>query len=497
MGTTLLLCVLTCITTAAITYFLVKQTFSNTHISREWFTKCNEELILVKNLLQQKDKTILALTAETEQRISKSELERLYVRKETFDLVSQKLEAAENKMTKDCEAMLELNKELVELRKENETLLERIAEHKIQMEQWHVQANEQFKNLANEIFKEKGKDFAETNKLSIDQLLDPLKTDLCQFKKTIEDTRKEDIQDITSLKKELEQLQKLNTQLSEDAQRLAGALKSDVKVQGDWGEDRLRLILEAEGLQRHIDYSSQGAYRHDDDDVLRKPDFIINLPDGKHVIVDSKVSLNAYVEYFNCTDDAHKRACIKQLVRNINDHIDGLAAKNYQTLNGLNTPDFVCMFMHVESALSMALNECPDILQRAMQKKIVLLTPTTLVATAKMIRLIWQKESRAKNVDQIFKQCGLLYDKFVSFVDDFEKIGDSLHQASASYKNAFDRLKDGKRRGDTILGRFENIKTLEAKTTKSLPQPLLNELDILDGAPFTIDVLPATLANGE
>jgi DNA recombination protein RmuC len=129
-----------------------------------------------------------------------------------------------------------------------------------------------------------------------------------------------------------------------------------------------------------------------------------------------------------------------------------------------------------------------------LHKKIVLLTPTTLVATAKMIRLIWQKESRAKNVDQIFKQCGLLYDKFVSFVDDFEKIGDSLHVASASYKSAYDRLKDGKRRGDTILGRFENIKTLEAKTTKSLSPQLLNELDILDGAPLTIDVVAAPQA---
>ena len=146
------------------------------------------------------------------------------------------------------------------------------------------------------------------------------------------------------------------------------------------------------------------------------------------------------------------------------------------------------MFMHFEPALSMAMNECPDILQRAMNKKIVILTPTTLVATAKMIRLIWQKESRAKNVDQIFKQCGLLYDKMVSFVADFETVGESLHAASASYKSAFDRLKDGKRRGDTILGRFENIKTLEAKTTKSLPQQLLNELDILDGAPLTIEV---------
>ncbi|HUQ97784.1 MAG TPA: hypothetical protein VM010_08965, partial [Chitinophagaceae bacterium] len=178
MGTTFLLCAITGITAAALTYFLVKQSFSNTHVIRDWFVKCNDELALAKASLLQKEQTILALTAEAEQRISKRELEQYYTRRETFDLVHTKLQAAEQKAAHDCETALELTKELVELRKENETLLERIAEHKIQMEAWHVQAGEQFKNLANDIFKERGKDFAEANKVSMDGLLNPLKTDI-------------------------------------------------------------------------------------------------------------------------------------------------------------------------------------------------------------------------------------------------------------------------------------------------------------------------------
>lgn len=464
-----------------------KDALAEGYVSKDWFKQCNEELSFVKNTLAQKETEVLQLTKEKEGRLTKETVEQQYVAKEMYEMVYSKWKETEHKFAAATDRELELSKEVVELRKEAETLLERHAAFKQESEAWQAQATDQFKNMAQDILKEKGADFVASNKLSIDQLLNPLKQDISQFKKTIEDTRKEDIQDLTSLKKEIEALQKLNTQLSNDAQKLAGALKSDVKVQGAWGEDRLKLILEAEGLQRYIDFNCQGAFKDNDEETVRKPDFILNLPDGKHIIIDSKVSLNAYVEYFNCTDEYKKRDCLKQLVRNINDHIDGLSAKNYHLLNGVNSPDFVCLFMHFEPALSMALNECPDILQRALNKKIVLLTPTTLVATAKMIRLIWQKENRVKNVEEIFKQCGLLYDKFVSFVDDFQNIGESLHLATANYKSAMDRLKEGKRKGDTILGRFENIKTLEARTAKSLPQQLLSELEVLDNKILTVD----------
>ena len=468
---------------------LTKSQVAQGYVVKEWFVQCNTELATLKETVQQKEKQLLALTAEAEQKMSRDEVERGYVAKETFDIVYAKMQQAERKGAADADRLIELNKEVSELQKENDALIERFTEFKKESDAWHLRANEQFKNLANDILKERSKEFVETNKVTLDHLLSPLKTDIGQFKKTIEDTRKEDIQDLTSLKKEIETLQKLNTQLSDDAQKLAGALKSDVKVQGDWGEDRLKYILEAEGLQRYTDYTSQGAYKDVEEDVTRKPDFIINLPDGKHIVIDSKVSLNAYVEYFNCNEEGRKRDCLKQLVRNINDHIDGLSAKNYHLLNGLNAPDFVCMFMHFEPALSMAMNESPDILQRAMNKKIVILTPTTLVATAKMIRMIWQKENRAKNVEVIFKQCGLLYDKFVSFVEDFETVGQSLQSATHAYGVALDRLKEGKKKGDTIIGRFENIKKLEARTNKSLPAHLLNEVEALDGA-MTIDVVP-------
>lgn len=365
------------------------------------------------------------------------------------------------------------------LEKEKELLNRHLAEFGQELAKMHESNREQFRSMANDIIRERSRDLVDTNKTSLDHLLSPLKTDIGQFKKTIEDTRKEDIQDITSLKKELESLHKLNTQLSEDAQRLAGALKSDVKVQGNWGEDRLRLILEAEGLHKYIDYTSEEVFRDGETERNRRPDFILKLPDGKHLVIDSKVSLNAYVNYFNASDPAEKQLFVRQLVRNINDHIDELSAKNYHSLNGLHTPDFVFMFMHFESALTIALNENPDLFNRALKKKIVLITPSTLVATFKIIRLLWQHENRVRNVEEIFKQCGLLYDKFILFIEEMQKIGNNLRQASLAHEEAMKRLKDGKRKSDTIIGKFELIKDLDARTGKSLPDGIITEMDTL------------------
>ncbi|WP_308199080.1 DNA recombination protein RmuC [Chitinophaga sedimenti] len=197
-------------------------------------------------------------------------------------------------------------------------------------------------------------------------------------------------------------------------------------------------------------------------------------------MIDSKVSLNAYVEYFNAADPAQKKESLKQLVRNINDHIDLLANKNYQSLAGLHTPDFVFMFMHFESALTLAMNENPDIFNRALQRKIVIITPTTLVATMKVVKLLWQKENRVKNVEEIFRQCGLLYDKFVLFTEEMQKVGKSITDAGRAYHDAMNRLRDGARKSDTIIGKFQLIQSLEAKTNRKLPDSILNEISLLD-----------------
>lgn len=429
--------------------------------------------------LHQAQKDRQELEAALAQRLTRQQVQDEYVLRDMYDNTLYTLQEREKEIDAQTKEIISLSSRLSAAATETDMLRRQLTELGQDLRRIHESNREEFKNLATDILKEKSKDLTENNKTALDHILTPLKTDIGQFKKTIEDTRKEDIQDITSLKKEIESLHRLNTQLSEDAQRLAGALKSDVKVQGNWGEDRLRLILESEGLQPYIDYTREEVHRDTETERNRRPDFILKLPDGKHLVIDSKVSLNAYVAYFNASEPEEKKGHLRQLVKNINDHIDELSDRNYQGLSGLHSPDFVFLFMHFESALTLALNENPDIFTRALKKKIVLITPSTLVATFKIVRLLWQHENRARNVEEIFRQCGLLYDKFALFLEEMQSLGHNLRQAGNAYDDAMNRLKDGKRKGDTILGRFETIRNLDAKTNKTLPKDIIAEMDIL------------------
>ena len=251
-------------------------------------------------------------------------------------------------------------------------------------------------------------------------------------------------------------------------------------MQGNWGEDRLNTILEVEGLQKYIDYSREESFRDSNDDQTRRPDFIIRLPDGKHVVIDSKVSLTAYTNYFNASLEEDRHEFLKQHLRSVSDHIEKLADKNYQSLLGLNTPDYVFMFMPVESALTLALNQDPEIFTQAIKRKIVLITPTTLVATLKVIKVLWQKENQVKNVEEIFRQCGELYDKFVTFLEQMEAVEAGLEAAMEAHRNAMYSLSEGTRKGHTIIGRFEAIRKLEAKADKRIKDKYLKEIGFLD-----------------
>lgn len=467
-----------------------KDELANNYVSKDLFAafqknldNANEDIEAKKNEIRSYQEKILSLTSESEQKLTKDEVVKSYVPKESFEIIRTKLVNAESDVNEKNDAILELNNQLTELRSAEEALNEKLTTFNKEIEALHNLSKEQFKNLANDVLEEKKKTFIGENKKELNTILDPLKTDLNQFKDKIEATRKEDIQDMTSLKKEIESLQKLGLQLSDDAKGLTNALKSDVKVQGNWGEDRLKLILESEGLQKYIDYKTQEGYRDEEQERNRKPDFILNLPNGKHIIIDSKVSLTAYVNYHNATTPEERAGYLKQHIKSITDHIDFLGDKNYQSLLGINSPDYVFMFMPIESAITLAINENPDLFNRALNKKIVLITPTTLVATLKVVKIIWQKENQVKNVEEIFKQCGLLYDKFVLFIEEMDKIGTGLNNANKSYKEAMDRLKDGARKGDTIIGKFETIKKLEAKTNKSIPSKFITDIELLDTDP--------------
>ena len=465
---------------------LSKEEVSARYVSMELHDNINANLTIANKNLEAEIKsnkehqsTILRLTSESEQKLSKIEVEKNYVAKDTFDIVNRKLDTAEIELGKREQTILNLNNQLTELQQKEEHLNEKLTIFKQELETLHTRSQEQFKNIATEVLEDKKKMFVDENKKELNTILDPFKTNLTEFKDKVEATRKEDIQDMTSLKKEIELLQRLNTQLSDDAKNLATALKSEVKMQGSWGEDRLNMILEVEGLQKYIDYSREEMYRDDEQEKSRKPDFILKLPNGKCIVIDSKVSLTAYVNYFNAPTAEEKVDYLKQHLRSVTDHINNLADKNYQSLAGLTTPDYVFMFMPVESALTLAMNQNPEIFNNALKRKIVLITPTTLVATLKVVKILWQKENQVKNVEEIFRQCGELYNKFVSFLEDMDKLGSALNSASIAHRDAMNGLKDGTSKGRTIIGRFETIKKLEAKTNKNIPDKHLKEIELL------------------
>lgn len=423
-----------------------------------------------------------ALKIDAATRLTREEVARNYVATAVYDELQNRIRDLDRQISTKEETLIKYTGINASLVKENEHLKEKYQQFKGELTNLQEVSRQQFKNLANDIFEEKKNVFVESNKSELSNILDPLKSDLHTFKEKIENTRKEDIQDITSLKGELLNLQKLNLRLSEDAQALASALKSDVKMQGNWGEDRLNLILETEGLQRYIDYSREESYTDENTDKLRRPDFIIKLPDNKHIIIDSKVSLTAYVNYFNAEHPDEKKEYLRQHIRSIFDHIDKLGDKNYQSLTGLATPDYIFMFMPVEPALTLAMNQDPDVFNRALRRKIVLITPTTLVATLKVIKILWQKENQVKNVEEIFRQCGELYNKFVSFLEEMDKVEAGINAASRAHKEAMNKLTEGAKKGNTIIGRFEAIKNLEARTSKQIPPRYIAEIELLSDA---------------
>jgi DNA recombination protein RmuC len=440
--------------------------------------RLKEEVNALKSDNSNKQQIILTLIREKESRISAQELAENYVPLRAHELVACELADIKFKLDNKELQVIDLTRSITALRKDEEAVNEKLSLFKEELDNLRRLSKEEFRNLAGDILEEKKKLFVEANKSELGNIINPLKNDLDVFRKVVEETRKEDIREMTSLKGEISSLHQLNTQLSDDARNLAKALKSDTKVQGSWGEDRLRYILESEGLQQYIDFNLQQTVRDVDNDVNRRPDCILKLPGGKCVIIDSKVSLTAYVNYCNASIPEDRAKYLKQHLKSITDHIDYLSDKQYHALQGLQTPDYVFLFMPIESAITLALNENEDIFTRALNKKIVLITPTTLVATLKVVKIIWQKENQVKNVEMIFKQCGALYDKFVTFLEEMEKVGTGLQHANRSYNEAMDRLKDGVRKGDTIIGRFETIKKLEAKTNKSIPKKYLDELNI-------------------
>jgi DNA recombination protein RmuC len=357
------------------------------------------------------------------------------------------------------------------IRRESELINteQKLEEQKKEVEKLQEKFTKEFENLANKILEEKSRKFTEQNRNNLDQLLNPLQKKLESFEKKVGDSQTDSIKMHSALKQQLEGLKDLNQQMSKEAVNLANALKGDSKAQGDWGEIQLEIVLEKAGLSKDIHYSTQGGYR-DEDGNLKKPDFIINLPDNKHLIVDSKVSLTAYEGYFSGEDDALKEISLKKHLQSIKKHIKELSEKQYTELYGINAPDYVLMFVPIEAALLLAFNENNKLYLEAFDKNVVLVSTSTLLATLSTVSSIWKQEDQKRNVIEIARQAGALYDKFVGLVTDLTSVGKKIDDAKKDYSTAMNKLVDG--RGNLITS-VEKIKKLGAKAKKSIPEQIL------------------------
>jgi len=403
--------------------------------------------------------------------ISSVQILKDYVPREIYTKLETVLKDKEKLLNEKGEIILNLNNDLTVIRESFRNIKERLESEKKEMGDLQLKFQTEFENLANRLLDEKSRKFTEINEEKISKIIFPFRDKLSEMKKEIESLHKEESREVISLKTEIKSLMDLNRQVSKDADNLAKALKGDSKLQGDWGEISLERVLEKAGLEENVHYSKQDVFT-DDDKRKKRPDFIIHLPEDKQVIIDSKVSLTAYEKYFNTDNDAEKELYLKDHIKSITEHISGLSKKNYQNLYGVNSPDYILMYMPIESALVLALRHDQSIVEDALERNIVFVSTPTLLATLKTVSYLWKHEKQKKNVSEIARQGGALYDKFVNFVSDLENIGDKLDIARASYDSAMNKLTSGGKKGDTILGRIENLKKLGARTSKEISEKL-------------------------
>jgi DNA recombination protein RmuC len=338
-----------------------------------------------------------------------------------------------------------------------------------------------FKNLANEILEEKSRRFAETNKQGLETLLTPLREKIGEFQVKVEQAYDKESRERLTLQGEIKRLAELNVQIGEDAENLTRALKGDSKTQGTWGELVLERLLESAGLRVNEEYVVQKSFLGEDERRAR-PDVVVNLPEKRHVIIDSKVSLTAYDRYVGAEGDAERQSALRQHVVSVRSHVMELSAKNYQNVYGLESLDFVLMFVPVESACMLAMQAEREMFLEALRKNVLIVSPSSLIGVLRTIAHIWRQEYQNRNAKELARQCAALYDKFVGFVDDLEDIGRKLAATQRSYEDAKGKLATG--RGN-LIRHAERIRNLGVKPTKALPPELLEQA--VDNAETDLD----------
>ena len=396
-----------------------------------------------------------------------------YVTKELYTSEKERSEKTEKENREKEELIGNLKADVSSKNTLIETLNSKLDEESKRLIEQQKQLQTQFENMANEIFEKKSEKFTEQNQKNIDLILKPLGEKIKSFEQSVEDKYLKDQKNKAGLSEQIKLLQETNQQISQDANNLAKALKGDSKVQGDWGELQLEVLLEKSGLYKGVHFRTQNSLK-DEEGNDKRPDCIIDLPDEKNLIIDSKVSLSAYEQYVNSEDELKKQVLLKQHLESIKKHIKDLAGKDYPNLYSINTPDYVLMFIPIEPALTLALQEDVEIFNLALNKNIILVSTSTLMATMRTVSFIWQQENQKKNVLEIARQSGALYEKFIGFTNDLEGVGKAIDNAHKKYEAAQSKLISG--RGN-LVNSVEKIKKLGAKTNKSISQDLIDKSD--------------------
>lgn len=399
-----------------------------------------------------KDKSVLA--DRVQQSVLQNESVRAQNEKERLEFVS-------------------LNALLAQQETTNLNLQEKLNMQKQELEQLQQKFTKEFENLANKILDEKSQKFTEQNKNQLDIILNPLKDKIRDFEQKVENVYKVESAERNSLKGEIKSLIELNKQISEEANNLVKALKGDTKKQGNWGELILEKILERSGLVKDEEYKMQVSTQNEQGSRIQ-PDAVIYLPDSKHIIVDSKVSLIAYEAMINAPDDESREQSLRDHILSVRNHIKGLSEKSYQSSADFTSPDFVLLFMPIESSFGIAVQADNELFNFAWDRKIVIVSPSTLLATLRTISSIWKQERQTRNAMEIARQGGALYDKFKNFVDDLIEVGKKMDGAKSSYSEAMNKLTTG---NGNLIKKIEDIRKLGAKATKELPPSLIERAE--------------------
>ena len=383
-------------------------------------------------------------------------------------LLKQRLQDTEEHKVHLQSEKEQLGNQIVRYQADLENLELKNKEQKEEVEKLQEKFTKEFENLANKILEEKSLKFTERNEKNIKNILTPLNEKIQLFEKKVEESQKENISIHSALKEQLLNLQTQNLKITQEAENLTKALKGDSKMQGNWGELVLERVLEKSGLEKDREYTVQQSFKLEDGSRVL-PDVIIHLPDGKKMIVDSKVSLVDYERFVNAEDDL-KEKFLKDHINSLRKHVDQLSDKKYEDLYEMESPDFVLMFVPIEPAFAIAVNNDNSLYNKAFERNIVIVTPSTLLATLRTIDSMWNNEKQQRNAIEIARQAGALYDKFEGFVTDLTKVGKKMDDAKSEYKGAMNKLVEG--RGNIITS-IEKLKKMGAKAKKSIPEPIL------------------------